>query len=240
MAARRSARRPDRRRPPAGGSPPPPPSHLPASSAWGSLASKSSWNVVVGGAPGRGCSKLRRPILGRHWMSRILCAWSPNWAIANWRRRYPSDSPASPFALLETVRAVRRLAAVDAAAAALGLRPGQKATDAMALVPELVTAEAEPEADGAALTALADWCVRFSPAVATDAPDGLFLDVTGVDHLWGGETEMLADFRSRLIANGLPFRCAIADTPGAAWALAHFAADGVIAPPGGQADLLAP
>jgi len=173
-------------------------------------------------------------------MSRILCAWSPTWAIANWRRRNPSDSPAEPFALLETVRAVRRLSAVSLEAARLGLRVGQKATDAMALVPELITAEAEPEADAAALVALADWCVRFSPAVAPDAPDGLFLDVTGVDHLWRGEAEILADFRTRLAANGLPFRCAIADTPGAAWALAHFAADGIIAPPDGQAALLAP
>jgi len=135
---------------------------------------------------------------------------------------------------------VRRLAAVDAEAARLGLHAGQKATDAMALVPELSTAEAEPEADAAALTALIDWCVRFSPAVAADAPDGLFLDVAGVDHLWGGEPAMLADFRRRLAAGGLPFRCAIADTPGAAWALAHFGQDGAIAPPGEQAPLLAP
>ncbi len=109
----------------------------------------------------------------------------------------------------------------------------------MALVPELVTAEAEPEADAEALTALADWCVRFSPAVAVDAPDGLFLDVTGVDHLWRGEAQMLADFRSRLITNGLPFRCAIADTPGSAWALAHFGKDGTIAPSGEHEPLLA-
>ena len=138
------------------------------------------------------------------------------------------------------MRAVRRLAAVSPQAARLGLYPGQKATDALALVPELVTAEAEPETDAAALTALAQWCVRFSPAVAADAPDGLFLDVTGVDHLWGGEARLLADFRRRLAANGLPFRCAIADTPGAAWALAHFGEDGTIAPPGEQAALLAP
>ena len=138
------------------------------------------------------------------------------------------------------MRAVRRLSAVSLEAIRLGLRPGQKATDALALVPELAAAEAEPEADAAALTALADWCVRFSPAVAPDAPDGLFLDVTGVDHLWRGEAQMLADFRTRLAANGLPFRCAIADTPGAAWALAHYGEDGEIAPPGGQAALLAP
>ena len=111
-------------------------------------------------------------------MSRILCAWSPTWAIANWRRRNPSDASlergleegpeaaSPPFALLETVRAVRRLSAVSIEAVRLGLRVDQKATDALALVPDLVTAEAEPDADAQGLTALADWCVRFSPAVA--------------------------------------------------------------------------
>ncbi|HEX7945615.1 MAG TPA: DNA polymerase Y family protein, partial [Phenylobacterium sp.] len=135
-------------------------------------------------------------------MSRILCAWSPTWAIANWRRRNPTaDAPPSvpppPLALIETVRQVRRLAAVSREAAALGLYVGQKATDAMALTPELQTAEAEPEADAEALTALVDWCVRYSPAVAADAPDGLFLDISGVDHLWGGEAGLMADFRAR-------------------------------------------
>jgi len=187
-------------------------------------------------------------------MSRILCAWSPTWAIANWRRRnVPTGAPPSgpaaappeaeaavPFALLETARGVRRLAAVDEAARTLGLHPGQKATDAKALVPELATAEAEPEADARALAALAEWCVRFSPAVAIDPPDGLFLDVTGVAHLWGGEAELMADFRARAAVAGLPFRLAMADTAGAAWALARHGEDGVLAPPGRQAELLAP
>lgn len=110
----------------------------------------------------------------------------------------------------------------------------------MALVPELATADAEPEADAEALTALADWCVRFSPAVAVDAPDGLFLDITGVAHLWGGEAEFMDDLGTRLAGNGLPFRLAIADTAGAAWALCRFAEAGTIAPPGGQAELLKP
>jgi protein ImuB len=141
---------------------------------------------------------------------------------------------------VETVRQVRRLAAVSPEAAKLGLYAGQKATDAMALAPGLVLADAEPEADAAALTALVDWCVRFSPAVAADAPDGLFLDLSGVAHLWGGEAELVRDFRTRLARAGLPFRLAVADTPGAAWALAHFGRDGTLAPPGGQAELLRP
>ncbi|MBX3482063.1 DUF6504 family protein [Phenylobacterium sp.] len=177
-------------------------------------------------------------------MSRILCAWSPTWAIANWRRRAGAaeqpDAPLPPFALVETVKQARRLAAVSREAMALGLHAGQKATDAAALVPDLVTADAEPEADAEALRALVDWCVRFSPAVAADAPDGLFLDISGVSHLWGGEAGMLADFRARLADNGLPFRLAIADTPGAAWALAHYGPDGTIASPGWQGELLRP
>ena len=113
----------------------------------------------------------------------------------------------------------------------LGLFVGQKATDAAALVPEIVTADADPAADQAALEALCDWCARISPAVALDAPDGLFLDITGVDHLWGGEAAMADDLTARLAANGIPARTAVANTPGAAWALAHFARDRTIAAP---------
>lgn len=134
---------------------------------------------------------------------------------------------------------MRRLHAVDAGAAALGLYPGQKATDAGALCPELVTAEADLEGDLEALTALADWCVRFSPAVAVDAPDGLLLDITGVTHLWGGEAALLDDLMARLAANGVPARGAIADTAGAAWALARYGEEKTIAPVGGQLPLLA-
>ncbi|MBO9710498.1 MAG: DNA polymerase Y family protein [Caulobacter sp.] len=128
---------------------------------------------------------------------------------------------------------------MDEAAAALGLHVGQKAADAAALVPDLATADADAEADRAALEALCDWCVRFSPAVAIDGTDGLFLDIEGVDHLWGGEQAMLDDLLDRLARWGVPARGAIADTPGAAWALARYAADRAIAPPGGQSALLA-
>ncbi|HEX6861100.1 MAG TPA: DUF6504 family protein [Caulobacteraceae bacterium] len=145
----------------------------------------------------------------------------------------------APFALVISERGVRRLYAVDERAAALGLYAGQKAADAMALVPELEVADADPAGDLEALEALADWCVRYSPAVAVDAPDGLFMDVSGVTHLWGGEGALLDDLTARLAAGGIPARAAIADTPGAAWALARFSPVR-IAPPGGQASLLEP
>ncbi len=142
--------------------------------------------------------------------------------------------------MVQAERGVRRLYAVDAAEAGLGLFVGQKATDAAALVPELVLADADPDADAAALTALADWCARFSPAVAVDPPDGLCLDITGVAHLWGSERAMAKDLTARLARNGVAVRVAIAGTPGAAWALAHFGEAGAILAPGGEAVALGP
>lgn len=129
----------------------------------------------------------------------------------------------APLALTLTERNVRRIHAVDEAAAALGLAPGQALADALALAPELATRAADPAADRRALEALADWCERFSPAVAVDAPDGLILDVTGSGAPWGGEEKMLKDLDQRLSAAGASARLACAPTAGAAWALARFA-----------------
>ncbi|MFN7265705.1 MAG: hypothetical protein ACK5T5_12355, partial [Phenylobacterium sp.] len=99
-------------------------------------------------------------------MSRILCVWSPNWAIETWRRRRPSAPQAEPFALVRQDRGLRVLTAVSPQAAAAGLVPGQWVTDAQALRPDLVLAAAEPEADARARAALADGGGRGSPAVA--------------------------------------------------------------------------
>ncbi|MBV9996416.1 MAG: DNA polymerase Y family protein [Caulobacteraceae bacterium] len=121
----------------------------------------------------------------------------------------------------------------------MGLYPGQKATDAVALVPELATADADPAGDLAALNALADWCVRFSPAVAPDPPDGLFLDITGAAHLWGGERAMLDDLLDRLAAAGVPARGAVAGSAGAAFALARFGMDRTVAETGEEAAVTA-
>jgi len=123
---------------------------------------------------------------------------------------------------------------------AFGLFAGQKATDAMALVPELIIEQADPAGDLEALDALVDWCVRVSPAVAADAPDGLLLDITGVAHLWGGERAMLDDILGRLGRQDIPARAAVAGSAGAAWALARFGEDCAVVPDGAEAEWLSP
>jgi len=114
------------------------------------------------------------------------------------------------------------VAAADATAAALGLSAGMPLAQAQALVPGLAIHPAEPEADAASLGRLAAWCLRYAPLSAADAPDGIWLDVTGCAHLHGGETKLLRDLVSRLAAQGIAPHAAVADTPGAAHAMARF------------------
>src|SRR6185437_1938272 len=82
----------------------------------------------------------------------------------------------------------------------------------------------EPENDRAALARLAEWCGRYSPWTAPDGAAGVKLEITGCAHLWGGEAALAADLSRRLARQGIAHRIAVADTLGAAWALAHFAA----------------
>jgi protein ImuB len=127
------------------------------------------------------------------------------------------------------VDGARRLTAVDVAAAAEGVRAGQTATDATALFGGLRIVDADPAEDLRVLTRIADWFARFSPAVAVDPPDGLLLDIEGCAHLWGGEAKMLQTIIMRLRADDIPAEAAIADTFGAAWALARHAPGAIIA-----------
>ncbi|MGD0025349.1 MAG: DNA polymerase Y family protein, partial [Xanthobacteraceae bacterium] len=100
--------------------------------------------------------------------------------------------------------------------------------------------------DDAALRRLALWATRYTPTASPwseeNGADGFFLDIEGAAHLFGGEERLIADLSSRLEKNfGLPARLAVADTPGAAWALAHFhAARCCILPSGQEAEAIAP
>lgn len=122
------------------------------------------------------------------------------------------------------MKGAERLTAVDARAQKLGLVPGLAVADARARYPALALAEADPGADAALVTALADWSRRFTPLAAVDPPHGLMLDVTGAAHLFGGEAALLDDMENRLAAQGFSARAAIAPGPALARALARFSA----------------
>ena len=116
----------------------------------------------------------------------------------------------------------RIVVAADPLALELGLRPGLAVAQALTIAPELHVMESQPDADADALLRLARWCQRTTPLVSVDAPDGLWLDVTGCTHLWGSETALLQSLVNRLTRDGLQAQAAMADTPGAAHAVARY------------------
>ncbi len=96
-----------------------------------------------------------------------------------------------------------------------------KLAQAQAMVPALLVLPAREEADAHALSGLAGWCRRYTPATRAEPPDGVWLDLTGCAHLFGGEDALLSDLGRRLQRTGLSVRVAVAPTPGAAHAVAR-------------------
>jgi protein ImuB len=172
-------------------------------------------------------------------MRRVVSLYLPTWPTDRLKRQ--GVSPEGPLVTATHDGRRRIIAAVDEAAARAGLRPGMPLAQAQTLEPGLVVREARAEDDVAALARLAGWCLRYAPLTAAAPPDGVWIDVTGSTHLHGGETRLSRDLVGRLRDQGFAARAAVADTPGAAHALARFGAEPVaVVPPDGQDAALAP
>ena len=129
----------------------------------------------------------------------------------------------------------RWIAAADHLARSAGLHVGMPAAKAQAIITGLQMIEANPQADAAALERLTRWALaQYSPIVAMDPPDGIVMDTEGADHLRGGETLMLSGIVNRFRARGLTARIAIADTWGAAHALARVTRRETVISPSGE------
>lgn len=179
---------------------------------------------------------------------RFLALWFPHLPAErlmrrrfgrSWHSQRPTNQPPLIFSQRESN--TLRVAALDARAVELGLRPGLGVAEARAMFPALEVIESDPEGDRRLLESLADWCDRYTPLVALDGEEGLFLDITGCAHLFGGEAAMLADVLARFRAQGFSARGAIASTPGAAWAAARYGAeDAPIVSRGAESELIMP
>jgi protein ImuB len=119
-----------------------------------------------------------------------------------------------------------------------GVTVGMAAADAKAIVPNLKVVSDIPGQAAKLLNALGEWCIRYSPLIAVDLPDGLILDISGCAHLWGGERGYLKEIILRLKSKGYDVRGAIADTVGTAWAIARFGKIKPIIEPGQQEEAL--
>ncbi len=156
---------------------------------------------------------------------RIVSLWLPRLATDLIARRAPRWRE-QPLALYWESGQRLQVMAVNAAAEAEGILPGMTLADARALFAGLGAQVYRQKRQARALLSLARWLDRFSPAVAIDGQDGLFLDATGVAHLFGGEAAYLARIKTAIAGFGFIVRAAMAATPGAAWAYARYGEDG--------------
>ncbi len=121
------------------------------------------------------------------------------------------------------------------------IRAGQTLSEAKAVVPHIITYDDDPAADRRELESLAVRADCLSPIVHIEGDDSLIADVTGCERLFEGEPNLLRRTIEGFKAHSFTTRCAIADTLGAAWALAHAHPEpAVISAPGQTAAFVAP
>jgi protein ImuB len=174
---------------------------------------------------------------------RILSLWLPRLPIDRIKRQLWQSTVASadnpPSIVVAKQNNALQIFALDDAAARLGLDVGLPLANARAICPQLKVFDADEAADAQALNAIAEWCDRFTPLVALDPPHGLYLDITGCMHLFGGEAAMMRRMCDVLTAQGFAVSAAIAGTAVCARTLTR-QVHGRIVRDGEEADAVAP
>lgn len=154
---------------------------------------------------------------------RILSLWFPRLGAQRLIRSEP-HLLGLPLAVVRDEGQAQVLSSLSPEASELGLHPHQPLRDAYAMCGGLITRPHQPRQEKAFLDALHRWAGKFSPWVATAMPDGLVIDLTGCTHLFGGEDALANQIDLDCADLGLSVRMGLADTLGAAWALARFTA----------------
>jgi protein ImuB len=165
----------------------------------------------------------------KRYISIWFCFLKTDWLI----RRQPQLKEI-PFVLASPDHGRMIVTGANGIAQKLGVVSGMALADARAIIPSLQFFDEGPRRSAKVLAGLAEWSIRYTPTVSIDLPDALVLDITGCAYLWGSEQLYLTDISTRLENFGYHIRAAIADTVGAAWAIARFGKDGFIIEKGQQ------
>ncbi|BGE68629.1 MULTISPECIES: Y-family DNA polymerase [Pseudomonas] len=131
------------------------------------------------------------------------------------------SNPDAPLALLGGPVQRRQLQAVNPAARALGLKPGQSLIAAQALSRDFATAEYDLAAVERWQAFLAAWAYGFSSQVSLHYPRALLLEVQSSLALFGPWPRFEARLRKELTALGFRHRLCLAPNPVAARVLAN-------------------
>jgi protein ImuB len=161
----------------------------------------------------------------KRFMALWFCRLKTDWKIL--RQPEFADIP-FVFAMPDHNRII--ITALNAIAQAEGLQVGMRVADAKAITPSIKVLNDIAGREIKLLSAIGEWCIRYSPAVAVDLPDGLILNISGCCHLWGDEAAYLNEVVQRFQSKGYTVKAAIADTIGTAWAMARFSLANMIVP----------
>jgi len=170
---------------------------------------------------------------------RFMSIWFQH-LLADWQLIRRPELKDLPFVFAAPEHGRMVITAVSPLAAGFGVETGMRAADAKAICPELEVLDDKPGRAAKLLKGLGAWCIRYSPIVALDPfrMDGLFMDISGCAHLWAGERGYLKEIVARLKSKGYAVRVAIADTPGAAWAIARYGKLTPLIPPGAHVEAI--
>lgn len=153
---------------------------------------------------------------------RILSLWFPRLGAERLIRRQPVLGD-QPLAVVQEQQNMQVITALNAVAQRHGLQVGHPVRDAHAMCPGLLTYPRSLVDEARFLETLQRWASKFSPWVAHEDDDSLVVDLTGCAHLFGGEAELMQVIVQDCCDLGLSVRMGLADTRGAAWALARYA-----------------
>lgn len=142
---------------------------------------------------------------------------------ADHHTRTTGTPPDAPLVFVARARGANIISAVDAYAQQQGIAPGLTLADARARQPDLIVADMDEAADRHWLKRMARHCISWTPQVTTLPPDGITLDISGSDHLFGGEAGLCVQIEEAFAAIGMTLRLACAATAEAAQALARHA-----------------
>jgi protein ImuB len=183
-------------------------------------------------------------------MNRVLCIHLPNWPVQQVVAAKPELKGRAILLYAPAPRRGEQIVACSTAAAQRGVRIGMPLTEAKVITrsSDPLLLPHRPDADREALVRLAQWCEQFSPVVGlelAEEPTDLLLDMTGLTSLFGGEAALAqhvlqeffrlapqaptpslahaSGYDSQQTPSVLAGRFALADTIGAAWAIARYA-----------------
>ena len=153
---------------------------------------------------------------------RILSLWFPRLGAERLIRRQPVLGD-QPLAVVQDQNNMQLITALNAIAQGYGLQVAQPVRDAHAMCPGLLTYPRSAVGEARFLESLQRWAGKFSPWVAPEGRDALVVDLTGCAHLFGGEAALMQVVEDDCTDLGLSVLMGLADTRGAAWALARYA-----------------